>query len=328
MGRERISHEYQDIRVEAACGERLPNIEVTGQVMARVRGLERVPKRSALRFANKTAATLSMLILLMMITVTAYAASEYIQIRNKAGKVKVQHFAPDLKPQGVAARYKYEWKLMDFAKPGEQIAYYFRREPLSEGTGSLLQFAYKEQRITDYSAFLELMSRKNSPVVLPGTAGEYAFKYGTMYPRYPTKAELDSSPFYRQTLSELIEEAKQDQKRNLFMKAVPWTEAGGVQAKYTRQGAFIDLSASLLHGGDVQVYQEPGNKPEKLRAEGREIVYNHVDRPDVKPGFSYHYLNWYNEAQDAYYTLTTYGDRILTKEQLLKLAGELIKGGL
>ncbi|CQR51809.1 hypothetical protein [Paenibacillus riograndensis] len=141
----------------------------------------------------------------------------------------------------MAAYYPYEWKLMDFAKSGEQIAYYFRGEPLSERSGSLLQFAYKEQRITDYSA----------------------------YPRYPTKAELDSSPFYRQTLSELIDEAKQDQKRNLlFMKAVPWTEAVGVQAKYTRQGAFIDLSATLLHGGEVQVYQEPGNKPEKLKVEG------------------------------------------------------------
>ncbi|MNW53339.1 hypothetical protein D3C74_308970 [compost metagenome] len=327
MGREGISHEYQDIRSEAACGEQLPSIEVTGQVMARVRGLERVQNRGTVRFGNKTAATLGMLILLLMITVTAYAASEYIQIRNKAGAVKVQHFAPDLKPKGVAAYYEYEWKLMDFAKPGEQIAFYFRGEPIPEG-GSPLQFAYKEQRITEYSAFLEQMNRKNSPVILPKTAGGYAFKYGTMHPRYPTKSERDSSPFYRQILSELINEAKQDQKRNLFMKVVPWTEAGGVQAKYTRQGAFIDLSATLLHGGDVQVYQEPGNKPEKLKVEGRDIVYNYVDRPDVKPGFSYHYLTWYNEVQDAYYMLTTYGDRILTKEQLLKLAGELMKGGL
>ncbi|KWX86847.1 hypothetical protein AMQ83_16600 [Paenibacillus riograndensis] len=327
MGREEISHEYQDIRAAAACGEQLPSIEVTGQVMARVKGLERVPNRSTVRVANKTAATLSMLILLLLIAVTAYAASEYIQIRNKAGVVKVQHFAPDLKPKGVAAYYKYEWKLMDFAKPGEQIAYYFRGEPIPEG-GSLLQFAYKEQRITDYSAFLEQMKRKNSPVVLPGTAGEYAFKYGTMYPGYPTKAEQESSPFYRQTLNELVDEAKQDKARNLFMKVVPWTETESVKAVYTKQGAFIDLSASLLHGGEVQVYQEPENKPEKLRVEGRDIVYNHVDRPDIKPGFSYHYLNWYNEAHDAYYTLTTYGDWILTKAQLLKLAGEVIKGGL
>ncbi|MNO29164.1 hypothetical protein D3C76_190700 [compost metagenome] len=328
MGPERISHEYQDIRAAAACEEQLPNIEVTGRVMERIRGLEQVRSRSTVRFASKTAATSGMLILLLLITVTAYAASEYIQIRNKAGVVKVQHVAPDLKPKGVAAYYEYEWKLMDFAKPGEQIAYYFRGEPISEGTGSLLQLAYKEQRITEYSAFLEQLNRKNSPVVLPKTAGGYAFKYGMLHPRYPTKTELDSSPFYRQTLSELIGEAKQDKKRNLFMKVVPWTETGAVQAIYTKQGAFIDLSANLLNGGDVRVYLEPGNTPEKLKVEGRDIVYNHVDRPDVKPGFSYHYLTWYNEAQDAYYTLTTYGDRILTKEQLLKLAGELIEGGL
>jgi hypothetical protein len=64
---------------------------------------------------------------------------------------------------------------------------------------------------------------------------------------------------------------------------------------------------------------------EKLKVEGREIVYNHTDKPEIRPDLSYHYLNWYNEQQDANYTVTTYGDRQLTKAQL---AGELIRGGL
>jgi len=59
----------------------------------------------------------------------------------------------------------------------------------------------------------------------------------------------------------------------------------------------------------------------KAGALGTEVIYNKV----VKEEVSYDYLNWYNEKQDAYYTLTSYGDKTLTEEQFLQLAGELLK---
>ncbi|WP_438493379.1 hypothetical protein [Paenibacillus sp. IHBB 3054] len=325
MERTGIHSGYQDIIGAAAREEQLPSINVTERVMARVRGLEQARSRSGIRFAGKTAATSGMLILLLLITVTAYAASEYIQIHNKAGVVKVQHLSKDLFPKGVSSYYKYEQKLMNFAKPDEQIAYYVRGEQTSEETGSMLQFAYKEQRIKEYSAFLKQMNTKKSPVILPKTAGGYAFKYGTLHPQIPPEAERDSNPFYRQTLSELVDEAKQDKKRNLFMRVVPWTETGSVGAEYTKQGATVGIWANFLNGGDMTVYQEPENTPEKIKVDGREVIYNHVVRPGV---VTYHYLTWYNEGQDSYYTLTTYGKQELTKEKLLELAGELMKGGL
>ncbi|WP_054943197.1 hypothetical protein [Paenibacillus ihuae] len=327
MERTGIHSGYQDIREAAAREEQLPSINVTEQVMARVRGMEQVRSGRGISFAGRTAATSGLLVLLLLITVTAYAASEYIQIRNKEGVVKVQHLAESQMPQGggISSYSKYEQKLMNFAEPGEQIVYYVRGEPISEGTGSLLQFAYKEQKITDYSAFLKQMETKHSPVILPETAGGYAFKYGKVNPLYPPKAERDSNPVYSQALHELIGEAKQDKKRNLFMKILPWTETGYVSAEYTKQGAIVGISAYLMNGGNMTVYQQPEQQAEKLEVDGRELIYNHVVRPEV---VTYHYLNWYNEGQDTYFMLTTYGDRALTKEQLLKLAGELMKGGL
>lgn len=325
MQRAEFNNEYQDITAAAAPEQQLHTIEVTDKVMTRIQTMDQKRWPRGFRFASKTAATSGMLVMLLLITVTAYAATEYIQIRNKAGEVKVQHLSKDLFPKGVSSYYKYEQKLMNFAKPDEQIAYYVRGEQTSEETGSMLQFAYKEQRITEYSAFLKQMKTKKSPVILPKTAGGYAFKYGTVHPQIPPEADGDSSPFYRQTLSELIDEAKQDKKRNLFMKVVPWTETGSVGAEYTKQGAIVGIWANFLNGGDMTVYQEPGNTPEKIKVDGREVIYNHVLRPEV---VTYHYLTWYNEGQDAYYTLTTYGKQELTKEKLLELAGELMKGGL
>jgi hypothetical protein len=327
MERAGIGSEYQDIRAAAAGEEQLSGIEVTGRVMARISGLEQKRGLRGIGFAGKTAAISGMLVMLLITVTAAYAASEYIQIRNKEGVVKVQHYAENPNPGPPAPYYKYAWKLMDFAKPGELIAYFVRGEPKPDGAKTALQFAGKELRLTDYSALLSEMNRLGTPI-LPKEAGGYALKYGTIYPGSPTGTEIDNNPLYRQTLNELIAEAGQSAGRNLFMKAIPWTEAASVSGKYTKQGAVIEIGFTLLHGGNVQIFQEPESKVEKLEAEGREIIYNFVSRPDIKPDFSYHYLNWYNEQQDAYYTVTTYGDRQLTKAQLLQLAGELVRGGL
>lgn len=76
-----------------------------------------------------------------------------------------------------------------------------------------------------------------------------------------------------------------------------------------------------MHGGKVFVEQTSENQANKLTVAGTDVIYNKVVREEV----SYDYLNWYNEKQDAYYTLTSYGDKILTKEQFLQLAEELLK---
>jgi hypothetical protein len=74
--------------------------------------------RAQNQIRGKTAAISGMLVMLLITVTAAYAASEYIQIRNKEGVVKVQHYAENPNPGPPAPYYKYAWKLMDFAKPG------------------------------------------------------------------------------------------------------------------------------------------------------------------------------------------------------------------
>ncbi|WP_019914019.1 hypothetical protein [Paenibacillus sp. HW567] len=334
MGRTGISNEYQDIKAAAVPERQLYDIEVTDKVMARIRTLDlKLHHRQStrrIRFAGKTTAFTGMMAMLLLITVTGYAASEYIQIRNKAGEVKVQEIPvpnKDLNPAVPAPYYKYAYKIMDFAKPGELIAYYYRGEKLYEGAKSALQFARKELRLTDYGQFLAEMKKLKTPI-LPKEAKGYVFDNGDITPGSPSDEQYDDNPLYRQTLDELIAEARQNTGRNLFMKAVPWTEASSVSGRYTKQGAVIGITAYLMKGGSMQVYQDSNMSTEKLTVEGREILYTDVSRPDIKPGFGYHYLNWYNEKQDVYYTISTYGNGVLTKEKLLELAAELIHGVL
>lgn len=319
MERTTISNEYQDIIYASSGNGFLDDIDVEEKVMGRIAVLSDRRRLPPLRAMNKTTAIAGMLTLFLLISVTAYAASEYIQIRNSEGVVKVQHIAPN---ESTSVVYdKYAQHVDAFAKPGELIAYLVNNKAGAGGLATELLFKFKEERLGVYSDFLKEIKRTGAPM-LPESAAGYAFKYGSVSPNYAATDADKRSPLYQETLQELTTRANKDKDSvNLFMKAIPWSEPGWISATYSKNNAYVGISASIMHGGKVFVEQEPENQANKIAVAGTEVVYNHV----VKESVSYHYLNWYNEEQDAYYTLSSYGDKVLTKEQLLQLAGELLE---
>lgn len=320
MERTPISNEYQDIKYASTDFALLDEIDVEEMVMGRIHGISARKRSFSLRTMNKTTAVASMLTLFLLISVTAYAASEYIQIRNSEGVVKVQHVAPN-ESAGVASYDKYAQQADTFAKPGELIAYLVNNKAAAGALAGELQFKYKEQRIGAYSDFLKEIKRTGTPM-LPALASGYAFKYGVINPNHPTTDTDRKSSLYQETLRDLTAQANNDKgSNNLFMKAIPWSEPGWISATYSKDNAYIGISASIMHGGKMFVEQESENQANKIMVAGTEVIYNKV----VKKEVSYAYLNWYNEKQDAYYTLSSYGDKILTKEQFLELAEELLK---
>lgn len=322
MSRDGERNEFEGLIQAASRMDALPKIEVTHRVMERIRREKPGRKRLVWKLLSPTGAVAGLLTL-MLISVTAYAASEFIQIRNTAGQVKVQYAAPERQTEP-AGYNSFEQQSLKKAEPGELIAYYVKDTSKVEALDTArLQLSYKEKRWTSYSAFLNEIKRTGAPHLPENVAG-YPLEYGTVSPNYPTSQQLNTSPFYQRVLGELRTEAENAKDQRVFSRAVPWTEAASVNGVYTLDTAHIGLSMNLLHGGDMKVYQEPENRTEPFQVEGRTIVYNEVDRKEV----NYHYLSWYNEKQDAYYTLTTYGDHKLSKDELLHLAGELIRGGL
>ncbi|WP_178019071.1 hypothetical protein [uncultured Paenibacillus sp.] len=323
MSRDGERNEFESLIQAASRGDVLPKIEVTQRVMEQIRGEKPGRKRLVWKLLSPTGAVAGLLTL-MLISVTVYATSEFIQIRNAAGEVKVQYAAPERKPEP-AGYSSFEQQALKKAEPGELIAYYVKETPNSPTSEmrDKLQFAHKEKRWRSYSEFLKEMKRTSAPQ-LPESVAGYPLEYGTVWPNYPTSQQLKTSPFYQSILGELKREAEKANGQLVFSRAVPWTEAASVYGLYTQGMAHIGLGANLLHGGDMTVYQEPENRTEPHQVEGRTVVYNDVDRKEV----SYHYLSWYNEEQDAYYMLTTYGGHQLSKEELLRLAGDLIRNGL
>lgn len=321
MERSEITHEYQDI-IRATDKGSLPEIDVLEQVMGRITDLGDHRRPSLKGAMRRTTVLGSALTLILMISVTAYAASEYIQIRNKAGTVKVQYVAPSDETAGLATFYnKYAMQAQNYAKPGELIAYYVKDNKASSNSEPVLQFEYKENRIPSYVDFAAEIKRTGAPE-LPEVTNGYTFEYGIVSPNKPTTDAEKRGHFYQKTLSELTARAsKAASGEKLFMMAVPWSKPAFVSGKYSQGGAHISISINLMHEGKMFVEQEQENKVEKITVAGTEVVYNSVNKEKV----SYQYLNWYNEKQDAYYTLSSYGDKVLTKEQYLQLARELLE---
>ncbi|MUG67246.1 hypothetical protein GNP94_14750 [Paenibacillus campinasensis] len=323
MPRTEFGHEHENMIRKLAREEHLPNIDVTERVMQRIH--HRSSSRPWRRLLSPMGAVMGMCVLLL-VSATAYATAEFIQIRNAAGEVKVQYVSPESRPEAASGDDKFKKQVLAEAQPGELIAYYVKDKRVggakAAGEQASLKFAYKERKLEDYGAFVREMNRVDVPV-MPEKIGEYLFDYGTVRPYYTVNSIDGDVSLYNRTVAELTARAQSEEGR-LFMASIPWTRASSVSGIYSLEGAHIGIHAMMLYGADVKVQQEAENEAEVLELGSRTIIYNDVQKEHVQ----YRYLNWYNEEQDAYYSLTMDGGKTLTKEQLLKLAEELMNNGL
>ncbi|MNW29118.1 hypothetical protein D3C74_59640 [compost metagenome] len=374
MSRHGFGNEYENIMDQDILDDHLlraaedkrhfPRIDVTARVMERIQH-QHISSYKAWRRLTTPIGAVIALCSMLLAGVSAYAAVEWIQIRNAEGEIQVEYIAPVLRETEtdedrynkhgrdslVAASYnKYEQQALAAAKPGELMAYYVtgKKEIPMRATSTnaaspqaapqpALYFAYKERLYTEYDRFLQEMKRVSMPI-LPAQAGEYVFDVGRVSPRHNVyyTANTDASNMVealaRDTLAELMTKAHQAPDGKIFMKPIAWTEPGFFEGTYSsKRGGHIGISAVFLSGGKVQVYQEKGNSPEVIQVAERSVIYNDVMTDIINTKnerVTYHYLNWYNEQQDAYYTISTYGDHILDKAGLLELARELIQAGL
>jgi|GEM_PF-1056089 len=326
MERLEAAHEYENLN-NAVYARRIPEIDVADKVMSRISG--QAPRRIKFGGTMRSSTALaSLFALLLVVSVTAYGASEYIQLRNKSGDVKVQFVPPDTGRITDNPYEKYIAKARKFAEPGELIAVYAKdgaNLPLGP-----MQFHFKPKRLQSYSDFVLAIERIESRE-FPQAMGGYEFEYGEISPAVPEKG----TKLYQDTLKELERLASQSSdKENMVMKAIPWSSASGVSGIYSKAGTRIGIYATNLNGKDVYAEKQEDQTTEKIEIAGTEVVYNEVKKEIVKEmnndgvktaTLSYGYLNWYDEDQDAYYTLTNFKGAKLSREQLLELVREWLE---
>lgn len=271
---------------------------------------------------KRTTAFSGALMLLLLLSVSAYAASQYIEIRNAAGEIKVQTIDAITPQPGSAERAEneaynnYLYKAQNFAKPGEVVAFYVK------GKEDQALYTYKEKPLGTYAAFKQEANRTGAQL-LPQKLSGYSFVSGKVAPYLPSTDADKQTAAYKQVLSELMEQAAAGTNgQKLFMKAVPWSKPGSVSGLYTKGKYKSELSKYSLAGGQLSITLPSYHNAEKIKVEGTEVIYS---KASISEKFSFHYAQWYDEREDSMYMLTDRGNKTLTKAELLALAGEWIK---
>ena len=321
-------HEHRDDEqdlMNAASVGYLPAVDVTDKVMARVRGTEKRRSAGTFRLMSRSG-LVTMSLGLLLVSATAYGASEYIQIRNADGEVKVQELGPQPAFEPQPFDMMNQSKAYERAKPGELVAYYVKGTPLDDEWA--LQTTFKENVFTDYGDFREMLAHSGAPELpqaLPQAAAGYVFAKGSGFPLTPVSRSDDPEirAWYTGLLEELSAEAAALPDGKAAMKVIPRDRLLTVSTTYANGDGRISLSYTLMDGIKVEMHTQPGHTMEELEIGSTPVIMNRVERP----GTSYSYVGWYNEKLDAYYTLSAYGEtgsRDFSEQELLQLTGELI----
>ncbi|MGG4142689.1 hypothetical protein ABEW34_06130 [Paenibacillus algorifonticola] len=327
MERIRFDHEYNDITNRAAANGGLPAIDVTEAVMKRIAGEAASGRKGQTPFMRpvmkRTTAFSGALMLLLLLSVSAYAASQYIEIRNAAGEIKVKTI-DEITPQTDSAEdsadnkayQNYLNKAQKFAKPGELVAFYVL------GTDDLAHYTYKEQPLTNYETFKQEAERTNAQQ-LPQTINGYSFISGKIAPRLLITDADKQTAAYKQALLDLKQLAAAGTKgKKLFMQTVPWREASVVSGKYTKGHYKFNLTQIPLDGGEMHLPLDSKQKTEQIQVGETAVIYT---MRTINEKIGVQYAQWYDESKDAIYMLTDQGNKGLSKKELLALAGDWIK---
>lgn len=312
--------ENRDIKWHAISVDQLRSIDITEQVMDRVRGsVNGKLKKITVRPVKRSAVVLMSTVVALCISVSAYAASEFIQIKNKAGQVVVKTSPkPEYEYHLDSAFSKYKEQAEATLKTGEAAFYYINDAQLNaKDKLNLLKQAYKN-KYTSYNAFVSEMNSKDAPIVNQpqNLMKGYTFISGEVYPTFPFSYEKA----HQQILDRLIQQAKTsstDQK--LFVEKIAWNEGLSTIVVYRKGNQHLSIIGTKGTGTEIPVAKDA--KSEQISIDHQQVVYVR----DAENESSTNSMAWFDEKKKIVYTLFDSSNSDLTKEDFITLAKRMIQ---
>lgn len=316
-------------------GEAFQDIDVTDKVMARVNNLaaeKRIKGRNT-RMRQKFIIPGLTAMFILGISVTGYAASQYIEFLNNKGEV-VLNTAAAQEPTDFVTHYTdrlalYTNQIKGQLQPGDYAAYYVKDKFINEAdTLNPVKFEYKWLKYTDFKSFQAEISRKKAPVLgaLSHLPQGYQFDYGYVYPADLFSRHLANEEYLKITdnLKRQAESSSDGQK--VFMQKLKWDKADFSSVRYVQgKNAITVIATRLLPDSKVTIFQGKEAQSEKLSIQGHEVYYIKSDTRDVETDPSaYHRIGWRDNQQHVLYEISNNADSNLRKEDLVKIAEEML----
>ncbi|MFM9278027.1 DUF4367 domain-containing protein [Paenibacillus jiagnxiensis] len=309
--------------------------DVTDKVMTRVHQKSRLQPgwTARKRLRHGIAIPVMLLIFVVGLSVTGYAASQYLEFRNSKGDVILNTETTEEKSEFLKKYTQlfgmYEQLAQDQLQPGEYAAYYVKDDFMnSADKTNPVKFVYKWPEISSFSGLQDEIKRTRAPALnnISHLPNGYHFDFGYAYPAYmfPKPAKMAE---YRALTDELVRKAESAPAgEKVFVKKLNWSKADFTLAKYVKGHDYISVMVHTLDPASkkMTVFLDEQDSAEKLRIHGTEVFYISSDETGQTASASKNRLGWRDDSKHLYYEIFDNQDSELTKKDLVKIAEDLL----
>ncbi|GIP26356.1 hypothetical protein J23TS9_14860 [Paenibacillus sp. J23TS9] len=301
------------------------HIDVTSAVMRKVHQYEG-RRKSDLRAGTRRRMALiaSFCAVVLLSSITVYAGTRFIEIRNHEGKIVITSIAQQSNPYAnyyINVLDKYEAELKKKLKPGEMAAYYVKDKQIQAAeTLNPVHFLYVPYMHRSYDELSKEMQTTDTPQIQEPTymPKGYLFDTGSIQAKPEPFA---GTPEYEQLLAELKAMAeKSTDEQALFYKMIPPTKGASSMIRYRKGDHQINIVAfSKPTNSTVQV---PSGNAEKLVVNGKEML---LSSPESGSAATYtRILTWLDATGHVLYNITDDAKDPLSKEEFAKIAAGIM----
>ncbi|MEC0128255.1 hypothetical protein [Paenibacillus pabuli] len=335
-GLQRTSQNESLKKMDLLTDGELQDIDVTDKVMARVHklGLRKRGMDARTRMRPRIAVTGLTALLVLGVSVTGYATSQYVEFLNQKGEVVLKTAAAK-EPTDFVTKYTnrlgvYTEQVKDQLQPGEYAAYYVKDDLINSADKlNPIKFEYKWVEHRNFSSFQDEMTRTQAPVLtaLTHLPEGYQFDYGYVYPADMFTNHLED-PSYLKLADDLIRQSESSlEEERLFIQKLNWDKADFSLARYVKGKNYVNVTATrLLPDSKLTIFQGHQAKSEKLNIQGMEAYYIQSDQSSDQQTDSgtHHRIGWRDEHNHLLYEIYDNADSSLRKEDLVRMAEDLL----
>lgn len=300
------------------------DFDMTSSIMQKVRGIHQRNSRNHPVKRRRKVLIASLSALLILSSMTVYASTHWIQIKNKEGKIILE-----TRPQQSSSRSEsygnrldeYKAELKKNLKPGESAIFYLKDEQMNEADQyNLLHYYYEPVVSSTYDDLTKEIQRLKAPMIhnLDGFVPDgYIFESGLIQ---VTSEPAPHTPEYELVLKELKDRAAEsNDDQALFYKMVPPSKAVSTVVKYHKGDRQLKIIAFVrTPGSPAQVLTDSA---EKLSVKGTELILS----SDPAQQYLNRRLTWLNHDETVLFTITDDPKEPLTNNEFVKIAEGLIR---
>lgn len=309
-------------------------IDVRMNVMNRVREIhEQNSGKKTSRHRTSAIVTIICFILVLS-SLTGYAATRFVQIKNPKGEVIVETkeiredaYTPHAKTY-YEMRSAYKEHVLALLQPGELVAYYVDDDMLNAyDTGNMVQSVYKPLEHSRYEKFAKQLEATNGPLfVEPKYLPKgLSFESGRVFPSVMEgEASLENLKKLEPEFIRTAESSASDSK--LFLKPLSWNIAGSANARYANGEDMININAYVRKKGtsSVTTMHPEDVIVEKLTVGGQEMVYMEAEAADEADYYK-HKLEWLDEEAEVFYSVYDNPGTTLSKSEFIRIVESMVK---